>query len=232
MATATTAASERIGDLLVREGLISQDQLKKALEDAQSSGTRVGFSLIKLGFIAEEDLTRTLARQYRVPAVDLNRVTIDPKIIDLVKGEHALKYQVLPLRRVGRTLTVAMANPADARAIDDLKFLTRHDIEPVVVGEYTLKKHLEKYYETADERIAELLQEVGADSDEVEVVQEQEEEVSVAALQAQVGEAPIVKLVNGILTDAVLRGASDIHIEPFEKELRVRYRIDGSLQEI
>ena len=231
MATTTVPIAERIGDLLVREGLISRDQLLRALEDARNNGTRIGYSLVKLGFISEEELTRTLARQYRVPAVDLNRVTIDPKIVRLVPGDLARKHLVLPLRRVGRTLTVAMANPTDVGAIDDLKFITRLDIEPVVVGEYTLRRHLEKYYEAGDERLQEILDEIESD-EEVEVVEERDEEVSLAALQAQVEDAPVVKLINGILTDAVLRGASDIHIEPYEKEIRVRYRIDGVLHEV
>src|SRR5690606_18230288 len=128
----------------------------------------------KLGFISEEELTRTLARQYRVPAVDLNRVTIDPKIVRLVPGDLARKHLVLPLRRVGRTLTVAMANPTDVGAIDDLKFITRLDIEPVVVGEYTLRRHLEKYYEAGDERLQEILDEIESD-EEVEVVEERDE---------------------------------------------------------
>ena len=163
MATATTA--DRIGDLLVREGLISQEQLTRALEDAQQNHTRVGYALIKLGFVEEETLTRMLARQLRVPAVDLSRVVIDPKIIKLVPADLAQKRQVLPLRRVGRTLTVAMANPTDAGAIDDLKFITRHDIEPVVVGEYTLRKALDHYYEIKeDDHLQELLEEIGEDA--------------------------------------------------------------------
>ncbi|MFS8638998.1 MAG: ATPase, T2SS/T4P/T4SS family, partial [Gemmatimonadota bacterium] len=226
----TTVPTDRIGELLVREGLITQEQLRRALADARQNNTRIGFSLIKLGYIAEEDLTRMLARQYRVPAVDLNRVQLDQKIIRLIPSDLAIKHLVLPLRRVGRTLTVAMANPADTRAIEDLRFVTRFDIEPVIVGEYTLRKHIERYYETSDERLNEILNEIA--EDEVEVVDEGDEEVSVAALQAQIDDAPVVKLINGLLTDAVLRGASDIHIEPYEHEIRVRYRIDGALREV
>jgi type IV pilus assembly protein PilB len=229
MAT-TTTPTDRIGDLLVREGLVTTEQLRRALDDARSNNSRIGYSLIKLGFVAEEDLTRMLARQYRVPAVDINRVDIDPKILKLVPGELAQKHLVLPLRRVGRTLTVAMANPADPGLIDQLKFVTRHDIEPVVVGEFTLKKYLDQHYGIEDDdHLTELLEEI--EESDVEVV-EREEEVSVAALQAQIDEAPVVKLINGILTDAVLKGVSDIHVEPYEKELRVRYRIDGALQEV
>ena len=233
MTSATAAATDRIGDLLVREGLITPDQLGSALADARQNGTRLGFSLVKLGYALEADLTRTLARQYRVPAVDLERISVDPKIIKLVPAEQALKHLVLPLRRVGRTLTVAMANPADAGAIDTLKFLTRHDIEPVIVGEFTLRKHLDHYYQGREEDSLNQLLESIEGGDDVELVEDRsDDEVSVAALQAQVDDAPVVKLINGLLTDAVNRGASDIHIEPFEKELRIRYRIDGALQEV
>jgi type IV pilus assembly protein PilB len=230
--TATAAGSDRIGELLVREGLITAEQLTAALQDARQSNTRIGYSLVKLGFMQEADLTRALARQYRVPAVDLDRVVVDPRIIRLIPGEQALKHMVLPLRRVGRMLTVAMANPTDAGAIDNLKFITRHDIEPVIVGEYTLRRHLEQYYQIKeDDHLNQLLEQIEGASD-VELLEERDEDVSVAALQAQIDDAPVVKLINGLLTDAVQRGASDIHIEPFEKEIRVRYRIDGSLKEI
>ncbi len=228
--TPATQAADRIGELLVREGLVSPEQLQTALRDARENRTRLGFAVIKLGYVAEDELTRMLAKQYHVAAVDLNRVVVDPKILRLIPGDVATKHLVLPLRRVGRTLTVAMANPSDAAAVDVLKFITRYEIEPVVVGEYTLKKHLEKYYESADERIQELLDYI--EDDDVQIVEEDEDEVSVAALQVQVEEAPVVRLINGILTDAVMRGASDVHIEPYEKELRVRYRIDGALSEI
>jgi type IV pilus assembly protein PilB len=226
-----TSTTDRLGSILLREGIISRDQLDGALHDSHANGTRLGYSLIKLGFIQEEDLTRTLSRQYRVPAVDINRVKVDQKILKLVPDDIAHRHLVLPLRRVGRTLTVAMANPADAGALDQLRFVTRHDIEPVVVGEFSLKRQIDKYYGVRDDAaLAEILDEI--DDAEVEVIEDQEEEIGEAALQAQVEEAPVVKLINGILTDAVHKGVSDVHIEPYEKELRVRYRIDGALQEI
>ncbi|HSJ08335.1 MAG TPA: type IV-A pilus assembly ATPase PilB [Longimicrobiales bacterium] len=232
MATTAPPLTDRIGDLLVREGLISADQLTAALKDARDHGTRIGFSLVKLGFMQEAELTRALAKQYRVPAVDLDRVVIDPKIIKLIPADQALKHLVLPLRRVGRMLTVAMANPTDAGAIDNLKFITRHDIEPVIVGEYTLRKHLDQYYQIKEEDTLNQLLESIEGGDDVELVEETNDDVSVAALQAQIDDAPVVRLINGLLTDAVLRGASDIHIEPFEKEIRIRYRIDGVLKEM
>jgi type IV pilus assembly protein PilB len=230
MATQTTT-SDRLGNILLREGLISQDQLDGALRDARASGTRLGYALIKLGFIKEEELTRMLSRQYRVPAVDINKVTVDARILKLVPGDIAHKHLVLPLRRVGRTLTVAMANPADPGSLDQLKFVTRHDIEPVVVGEFTLKKQIDHYYGKQDDDVlSELLDEI--DVDGVEVIEERDDDVTEAALQAQVEDAPVVKLINGLLNDAVLKGVSDIHIEPYEHEIRIRYRIDGALREV
>jgi type IV pilus assembly protein PilB len=228
---AVSAPADRIGEQLIHEGLVSREQLSKALEDARANGNRVGFSLVKLGFLGEQDLVRALARQHRIPAVDLERVKLDPKILKLVPTEIAVKHQVLPLRRVGRTLTVAMANPTDLGVLDDLKFVTRLDIEPVIAGDFSLRKIIEKEYEAGDEnKINDLLKQIEAD--DIEVMDETEEEISVTALQAAVDEAPVVKLINGILTDAVHRGASDIHFECYEKDIRVRYRIDGVLMEI
>jgi type IV pilus assembly protein PilB len=228
---AVSAPADRIGEQLIHEGLVTRDQLSKALDDARSNGNRVGYSLVKLGFLGEQDLVRALARQHRIPAVDLERVKLDPKILKLVPTDIAIKHQVLPLRRVGRTLTVAMANPTDLGVLDDLKFVTRLDIEPVIAGDFSLRKIIEKEYESGDDnRINDLLKQIEAD--DIEVVADTEEEISVTALQAAVDEAPVVKLINGILTDAVQRGASDIHFECYEKDIRVRYRIDGVLMEI
>jgi type IV pilus assembly protein PilB len=229
MAVAAPPA-DRIGEILIRDGLINRQQLDKALEDARASGHRVGFSLVKLGLIGEQELAITLARQHRVSAVDLERVKLDPKLLKLIPPDVALKSLVLPLRRVGRTLTVAMADPGEMGVIDDLKFITRFDIEPVIAGEFTLRRIVEREYDSADDRMTDLLKQF--DEEDIELVEDQEEEVSVGALQAQVEEAPVVKLINGILNDAVMRGASDIHFECYERDIRVRYRIDGTLMEI
>ncbi len=234
MATTRTKpkSSDLIGDLLVREGLITQEQLKAALAEQRGNGYRLGYNIVAMGLVSETDLTRVLARKYRVKAVDLSRIDkIDDRMIKTVKPEIAVRHLVLPLRRVGRTLTVAMANPQNLSAIDELRFSTGYDIEAVVAGEYSLRKAIEKYYETVDDGLQDMLQEF--DDEDIEVVGgDQEEEVSVTALQAQVEEAPVVKLINAVLTSAVQKGASDIHIEPYEKELRVRFRIDGALREI
>jgi type IV pilus assembly protein PilB len=230
MATAAAGSNDRLGDILIREGLITRDQLTAALAEQKSSGHRLGYVLVKLGLVQELEVTKILARQYRMPAVDLARFEVDPKILKLVPADFTLKHVVLPLKREGRTLTVAMADPTNTGVLDDLKFITRYDLFPVIAGEYTLRNLIEKHYESSDEQLQTLLKDMEQLGEgDVEVLEEQEDE---AATQAQINDAPVVKLINGILTDAVKRGASDIHIEPFEHEIRVRYRIDGSLLEV
>jgi type IV pilus assembly protein PilB len=230
MSVPATAAGDRLGDLLIKEGLITKDQLDKALQEQKVNGTRIGYNLVKLGFVQETEITKMLARQYRMPAVDLARFEVDPKIVKMVPADVALKHLVLPLKRDGRTLTVAMADPTNLSVIDDLKFITRYDIFPVIAGEYTLRQQLDKHYEQVDQQLEKLVEELGEEAEEeLEVLQEQEEEQQPAQVA---DDAPVVKLINAILTDAVKRGASDIHIEPFEHEIRVRYRIDGALQEV
>src|SRR5829696_7569047 len=146
---APAAAGERIGDLLVREGLITKEQLARALQEQSSNGTRVGYNLVKLGFIQETELTKMLARQYRMPAVDLSRFEVDPRIAKLIPADLATKHLVLPLKRDGRTLTVAMADPTNLGVLDDLKFVTRYDIFPVIGGEFSIKSAVDKIYEAA-----------------------------------------------------------------------------------
>src|SRR5688572_33474720 len=169
MATSATAATDRIGDLLVREGLITSVQLTAALQDARQNNTRIGYSLIKLGFIPETELTRMLARQYRMPAVDLSKFEVDPRIAKLIPTDLAVKHLVLPLKRDGRTLTVAMADPTNLGVIDDLKFITRYDIFPVIAGEFTLRNHIEKHYESSDAQMQSLLQDIADAEGDVEV---------------------------------------------------------------
>jgi type IV pilus assembly protein PilB len=232
---APVVTPERLGDLLVREKLITREQLDKALQEQKQSGTRVGYNLVKLGFIAETELTKILARQYKMPAVDLSRFEVDPRIAKLVPADLAMKHLVLPLKRDGRTLTVAMADPTNLGVLEDLKFITRYDIFPVIGGEFSIKSAVDKIYEAAMEnQVADLMSVIDdmATDGDVEVLEDQEEDVSAAALQAQMEDAPVVKLINAILTDAVKRGASDIHFECFEHDIRVRYRIDGALMEV
>ena len=228
MATAP-AGGDRLGEILLREGLVTREQLGQALVEQKNTKHRLGYCLVKLGLVAELEITKVLARQYRMPAVDLTRFEVDPKIIKLVPAEMATKSVVLPLKREGRTLTIAMADPTDHGLLEDLKFITRFDLFPVIAGEYTLRNLIEKHYESSDQQLQSLLKDMEESGEDLEIVEEQEDE---AATQAQIDDAPVVKLINGLLTDAVKRGASDIHIEPFEHEIRVRYRIDGALLEI
>jgi type IV pilus assembly protein PilB len=227
--TAPAAKTPRIGDLLLREGLVTQDQLNKALTEQRHNGTRVGYNLVKLGYVKETDLTRMLARQHKMPAVDLTKFQVDPRIAKLIPGELALKHSVLPLKRDGRTLTVAMSDPASMSVLDDIKFITRLDIFPVIAGEFTLRNAIEKFYASGEAQMENLLADL--EDDDIEVL-ESENDNTADNGASLVDEAPVVKLINAIMTDALKRGASDIHFECFEKELRVRYRIDGALQEI
>jgi len=229
---ATVSVPERITEQLIREGLLTRDAVDKAQRETKSNGLPVNYNLIKLGLINEVELTKVIARASRMPAVDLTRFEVDPRIVKLVPAELAVKHQVLPLKRDGRTLTVAIADTSNLGILEDLKFITRYDIFPVLAGEVTLRSVIEKNYDTGDSAMTTLLADIAGMDGDVEVVEEHEEDVSAAALAAQVDDAPVVKLINAILTDAVKRGASDIHFECFEHELRVRYRIDGALQEV
>ncbi len=220
-----------LGEQLVREGLATRDQVNRALYEQQQNGTSLGYNLVKLGYIKETDLTRLLARQYRMPAVDLSRFEVDPRIARLIPADLAVKQQVLPLKRDGRTLTVALSDPTSLGVLDDLKFITRYDIFPVIAGEFSLRNAIEGFYESTDAQMETLLENIAEETD-VEVLEQTEEEMTAAAVAVAVDDAPVVKLINAILTDAVKRGASDIHFECFEHELRVRYRVDGALQEI
>jgi type IV pilus assembly protein PilB len=230
---ATVAASgnngDRLSEVLLREGLLTREQLASAMAEQKASKHRLGYVLVKLGLVPELEITKVLARQYRMPAVDLSRFEVDPRILKLIPSDVATKGVVLPLKREGRTLTVAMADPTDLGLLEDLKFITRFDLFPVLAGEFTLRSLIEKHYANDQQELQSLLKDMEASGEDVEVVEEQEEE---AVTQAQIEDAPVVKLINGLLIDAVKRGASDIHIEPFEHEIRVRYRIDGALLEI
>ena len=224
--------SQRLGDLLVKEKVISQQQLEQALRSQRESNCRLGSALVKLGFLSEEDVTNFLSRQYGVPAINLSYFEIDQAVVKLVPYETAKRYQILPLSRVGASLTIAMVDPTNVFAMDDIKFMTGFNIEPVVASETAIIDGIEKAYNSADE---EKLEEVMASLDigEADVeLQEEEGEIDLADLEKAADEAPIVKLVNLILTEAVKKGASDIHMEPYEKEYRVRFRIDGMLTTI
>ncbi len=221
--------TDRLGELLLREKLITEDQLVKALEAQREGGGRLGFNLTKLGFVSDTELTQFLSKQYGIPTVDLFTEEIEPDIIKLVPEEVSRKYHILPLNRTGSTLVIAMADPSNIFAIDDIKFLTGYNVEPLVASEEAIKDSIDKYYESDDYGLEGVFS--GFDDEDMEVVQE-EDELDISDLKKATEDAPVVRLVNFILTDAIKKGASDIHIEPYEKHFRVRYRIDGVLHEV
>ena len=222
-------SNDRIGEILVRESIISAQQLRQAQEEQRGTGKRLAYSLAKLGILGEKELTDFLAKQYGVPSISLSEFEIDPEVIDLIPKEVASKHTVLPVQRAGSTLIVAMSDPSNIYAIDDLKFLTGLNIEPVVTTDAAIEEAIVRYYESPgqfesyDEVIGDL------DFDDIDFGDELDEDFNVLDSQAEAEQAPVVKLCNLILLNAIQKGASDIHIEPYEKSYRVRYRVDGVL---
>jgi type IV pilus assembly protein PilB len=223
----------KLGEMLVRAGMISQEQLDEALESQKNNGEKLGFNLIKLGFVKEDDITQLLSEQYGVPSINLRHFDIDESVINLIPSEVAQKYLVLPVNRTGATLTISMADPTNVFAMDDIKFMTGYNVEPVVASEIAIREAIEKYYGSQHAlELKKVMDEMAeADAEAFEVLEE-EEELDLNALEAATEEAPVVKLVNILLTDSIKKSASDIHIEPYEKDFRVRFRIDGVLYEI
>jgi type IV pilus assembly protein PilB len=221
--------SGRLGELLVRENLISIQQLRKAQEEQQKTGTRIGTALIKVGAIEESKLTDFLSKQYGVPAINLKEFDIEPDIIKLVPKDVAEKHLVLPVNRAGSSLIVAMCDPSNIYAVDDLKFLTGYNIEAVVSSEPAIREAIEKYYAEKGPSLEDI---VGGMDDDVELAEDVNDVGNVEELARAADDAPVVKLVNLILRDAIGKRASDIHVEPYEKDFRVRFRIDGVLYEV
>src|ERR1035441_9999287 len=224
--------SQRLGDLLVKEKVITTEQLEQAVKLQKESHSRLASALVKLGFLSDEDVTNFLSRQYGVPAINLSYFEIDPAVVKLIPYETAKRYQILPLSRVGASLTIAMVDPTNVFAMDDIKFMTGFNIEPVVASESSIIEGIDKAYGTSkEEELEQVMQSMNDLGEGADVeVQAEEQELELKELEKAADEAPIVKLVNLVLTDAVKRGASDIHMEPYEKEFRVRFRIDGVLQ--
>ena len=222
--------ASRLGDLLVKNNLIAKEQLTKALEEQKDSGgqLRLGTILIKNGLISEPDLTSFLSKQYGVPSINLSDFEIDPAVSKIIPSEISQKYQIVPVNRAGSTLIVAMSDPSNIFAIDDIKFMTGYNVEVVVASETAIKAAIDKYYDQS----ASLADVMGDfEMEDLEIVGD-EEEVDISSLERATEDAPVVKLVNLILTDAIKKKASDIHIEPYERVFRVRYRIDGVLHEV
>jgi type IV pilus assembly protein PilB len=235
---ASLVKSERLGELLIRENLITPEQLRQALDHLSANGGKLGRALVKLGLIADDDLTMALAQQYGLPAANLAELDIDPNAVGLIPMETALRHLVLPVSRFGASLTVATADPTNVFALDDIKFRTGFNIEPVVASEAAIADAIKRFYgdvEDAErkkeiEDLVSFIDEGTAGSIELEA--EDEGTLNLAELEKAAEEAPVIRLVNYLLNDAVKHGASDIHLEPYEREYRVRYRIDGLLQAV
>src|ERR1700752_3826136 len=226
--------SSRLGEILIKENLITSDQLQQALAHQKANGGRLGTCLMKLGFISDDEITGVLSRQYGVPSINLKYYEVDASVIKLIPQDTAVRYQIVPLSRVGSTLTIAMTDPTNVFAMDDIKFMTGFNVEPVVASETAISEAISKFYGEAEsgEELSKVMKDLtDGDSADLELAAE-EQEMNLAELEKAAEEAPIIKLVNLILTDAVKRGASDIHIEPYEKDIRVRFRIDGILQAV
>ena len=219
--------SDNIANQLIESSLISQDQLELALSEQGQSGGSLGYNLVKTGAISEKAFSEFLSQQYQVPAVDLDELEAEEHSVELIPSEVATKFQVVPISREGRVLTLAMANPDNIFAIDDIKFITGLEVRPVVATETAIKRAIDRFYDSADS-LAEVMRDI--EEDDFEVVEDMEEDLGLAEAQSE--DAPVVKLVNSLISDAVNKGASDIHIEPFERSMRVRFRIDGQLHEM
>jgi type IV pilus assembly protein PilB len=223
--------NDRIGELLVKENLITPLQLKNAVTSQRSSGGRLGHELTKLGYIEENELIAFLSKQYSVPSINLSEFEIDADVLKVLPKEVVTRHQVIPVNRTGSTLIVAMADPSNIYAVDDIKFITGLKIDVVVASEQAIAESIEKYY-TSTVSFDEVMIDFVEEDEEFEFEEEGEEDINVLDLQKSAGDAPVVKLVNLILLDAIRKGASDIHIEPYEKQVRIRYRIDGVLYEV
>ena len=231
---------DRLGDLLLEEGLVSRDALKEALDRQKAEGGRLGFHLVKLGTVSEEDLVQILSEQYGMPAIDLRSLYphVDRELLALVNESIATRYHVFPVHRTGNHLTLAMADPTNVVALDDIRFRTGCEVEPVLASEFAIKEAIEGSYEerridifgVADAQASGLTGPVSAEEENLELLAE-EDEIDASNLEALSADAPVVRIVNRILVDAISRGASDIHIEPYEKDFRIRLRIDGVLNE-
>lgn len=265
--------SAKLGEILVRENLITPQQLKETLEYQRAHGGRLGSNLVRLGYVSDDVVTAVLSRQYGVPSINLDLFQIEPEVIKLISEDVAQKYSVLPISKVGATLTMAMADPTNVFAMDDIKFMTGLNIEPVIASETSIQLSIAKYYSGSneidifdaafagevekvgvtngrnghkngsraaapEERITASDLDVsldrfefGAHEEELEII-EDNEEIDLAALARASEDAPVVRLVNVLMVDSLRRGASDIHVEPYEKDFRIRFRIDGVLYDV
>ncbi|MEM9070370.1 MAG: type IV-A pilus assembly ATPase PilB [Myxococcota bacterium] len=220
--------SNRLGELLVRSKRISLEQLRAAQESQKREGVSLGYALAKMGFISDQEITEFLSQQYRVQAIDLSEYDIDEEVLKLITADVCERHKIIPVSRAGSSLIVAMADPSNLHAIDDIKFLTGYNVEPVVSSESAIMAAIERAYAAPEIDYDDIMD--GFDEEDIEAVGD-EEDVNLVDLERSTEDAPVVRLCNAILLNAIKKGASDIHVEPYEKSLRVRYRVDGVLHE-
>ncbi len=223
------STSNRLGELLVREKLISLQQLRQAQDEQKKSGKNLGYALAKLGYISDGEITNFLSAQYRLPAINLDEYEIDSDIIKLVGRDVCEKHKIIPVSRSGSSLIVGMADPTNLHAIDDIKFLTGYNVEPVVASETAILSAIDRYYNVGPS-YEEVLEDFDIGDEDIDFTAD-DEDVNILELEKASEDAPVVRLVNVLLLNAIRKGASDIHAEPYEKRLRVRYRVDGVLHE-
>lgn len=223
-------SSNRLGELLVREKLISLQQLRQAQEEQKKSGQNLGYALARLGYVNDEEITNFLSNQYRLPAVNLDEYEIDGEVIKIVTKEMCEKHGVVPVSRSGSSLIVAMSDPTNLHAIDDIKFLSGYNVEPVVSSEAAIQAAIERYY-NAGPSYEEVLEDFNLEDEDIDFDTEGDDQANALELEKESEDAPVVRLVNVLLLNAIKKGVSDIHVEPYEKRLRVRYRVDGVLNE-
>ncbi len=220
--------AQKLGNFLVRAGLITPEQLENALQEQKANGGMLGSNLVKMGYIEEAELMEFLSKQFGVPSTDPSKLDVDPEVIEMIPGNIVHKYKIVPISLEGQTLTIAMVDPSNIFIIDDIKFLTRKNIRVTVATESSIKLAMDRFYD-AGAALEDVMQEF--DEEGIDVV-DSSEELDLGELESAAEQAPVVKLVNLILVDAIKKMASDIHIEPYEKSFRVRYRIDGVLYEV
>jgi type IV pilus assembly protein PilB len=224
--------ASNLGELLLREKIISADQLKSALEFQRKNSLPLGTSLVSLGFISEEEIAQALSRQVGYPYIDLDQFEVYPEVINLIPADVSKKHMVMPIHRIRSFLTLAMVDPTDLEVIEDIRFRTGLSIQPVIASESGVMNAINKYYGTADAlRVKKIVEDIELASDgRINIVEEQEN-VDLEEMQTASDEAPIITLVNTTFVDAIKKGASDVHFEPYEQQFRIRYRIDGDLYE-
>jgi len=225
--------SSNLGELLLREKLLNSEQLKEALEYKKKNKVSIGTAIVSLGYVSEEDMAQVLSRQLGYPYIDLDQFDVYPDVINLISVDIAKKHLVMPIHRIRSFLTLAMADPTDLNIIEDIRFRTGLSVQPVIASESAIINAINKYYGSADSlRVKQIVDEIEqAEDTSVNIIEEEEEDYDIEELVQSTEEAPIITLVNTIFIDAIKKGASDVHFEPYERSFRIRYRIDGTLYE-